>query len=190
MAGGCPRNLFLINTGNVVRLIGVLEEVVAVSKAENNEQFDADILRCKADILRARDIMPGSPPPYKKEEIRQKPKSQNDGENTTRLADAAPIPAEKEKSVESVSTQQEKMEIPRFDLAEEIMAEQRKITAIRRKAPGKKFDAQPEQMQAKPVDYALGRSIPWQSGQDQIIAEIVTRDIEKLRRGNYLTDSE
>ncbi|GAG00209.1 unnamed protein product, partial [marine sediment metagenome] len=29
-------------------------------------------------------------------------------------------------------------EIPKFDLAEQILAEQRKITAIRRKAPGKK----------------------------------------------------
>jgi len=28
-------------------------------------------------------------------------------------------------------------EIPKFDLAEQILAEQRKITAIRRKAPGK-----------------------------------------------------
>jgi len=159
-----------------------------VSKVENNEQFDADILRCKVDILRARDIMPGNAPSYK-EETRQKPKPQNDSENTTRLADAAPIPAEKEKPAESVSTQQEKTEIPRFDLAEEIMAEQRKITAIRRKAPSKKFEAQPERPQAKPIDYTIERSIPWQMEQDQIIAEIVTRDIEKLCRGDYLTDS-
>ena len=159
-----------------------------MSKVENNEQFDVDILQCKADIFRARDIMPGNTPPYK-EETRQKPKPQNDSENTTRSADAAPIPAEKEKSVESVSTQQEKMEIPRFDLAEEIMAEQRKITAIRRKAPGKKFEAQPERLQAKPVGYTIERSIPWQAEQDRIIAEIVARDIEELYRGDYLTDS-
>ena len=155
-----------------------------MSKVENNEQFDVDILQCKADIFRARDIMPGNTPPYK-EETRQKPKPQNDSENTTRSADAAPIPAETEKSAESVSTQQEKMEIPRFDLAEEIMAEQRKITAIRRKAPGRKFEAQPE-----PVDYTIERSIPWQAEQDRIIAEIVARDIEELCRGDYLADSE
>jgi hypothetical protein len=155
-----------------------------VSKVEKNKQIDADILRCKVDILRARDIMPGNPPPYK-EETHQKPKSQNDSENTTRLADAALISAEKEKPAESVSTQQEKMEIPRFDLAEEIMAEQRKITAIRRKAPGKEFKAQ-----AEPVDYTIERSIPWEVEQDQIIAEIVARDIEKLCRGNHLADSE
>jgi len=81
------------------------------------------------------------------------------------------------------------MEIPRFDLAEEIMAEQRKITAIRRKAPGKKFEAQPERLQAKPVGYTIERSIPWQAEQDRIIAEIVARDIEELYRGDYLTDS-
>ena len=156
-----------------------------MSKAEKNKQIDADILRCKADILRARDIMPGNTPPYKKEETRQKPKSQNDSENTTRMVDAAPIPAEKEKPAESVSTKQEKMEIPRFDLAEEIMAEQRKITAIRRRPPGKEFKAQ-----AEPLDYTVERSIPWQVEQDQIIAEIVARDIEKLCRGDYLTDSE
>ena len=154
-----------------------------MNMAENNEQIDADILQCKTDILRARDIMPGNAPPYKKE-THQKPKSQNDSENTTRLADAALIPAEKEKPAESVSTQQEKTEIPRFDLAEEIMAEQRKITAIRRRPPGKEFKAQ-----AEPVDYTIERSIPWQVEQDQIIAEIVTRDIEKLCRGGYLTDS-
>ena len=149
-----------------------------MSKAEKNKQIDADILRCKADILRARDIMPGNAPPYK-EETHQKPKSQNDSENATRLADAAPIPAEKEKPAESVSTQQEKTEIPRFDLAEEIMAEQRKITAIKRKAPGKKFEAQPE-----PVDYTIERSILRQPQQDRIITEIVARDIERLCRGD------
>ena len=152
-----------------------------MSKVENNKQIDVD-------ILRARDIMPGNAPPYK-EETHQKPKSQNDSENTTRSADAAPDPAEKEKPAKSVSKQQEKMEIPRFDLAEEIMAEQRKITAIRRKAPGKKSEAQPERLQPKPVDYTIESSIPWQAEQDQIIAEIVTRDIEKLCRGDYLADS-
>ena len=81
------------------------------------------------------------------------------------------------------------MEIPRFDLAEEIMAEQRKITAIRRKAPGKKFEAQPERPQAKPIDYTIELSIPWQAEQDRIIAEIVARDIEELCRGDDLTDS-
>ena len=160
-----------------------------MSKAEKNEQFDVDILQCKADILRARDIMPGNPPPYKKEETYQKPKSQNGSENTTRLADAALISAEEEKPAKSASKQQEKMEIPRFDLAEEIMAEQRKITAIRRKAPCKKFEAQPERLQAKPLEYTIERSIPWQAEQNQIIAEIVTRDIEKLYRGDYLADS-
>ncbi|MBA7633734.1 hypothetical protein ES703_41305 [subsurface metagenome] len=161
-----------------------------MSKAGKNKQIDADILQCKADILRARDIMPEPPPPYKKEETHQKPKSQNGSENTTHSADAVPKSAEEEKPAKSASKQQEKMEIPRFDLAEEIMAEQRKITAIRRKAPGKKIEAQPEWPQAKPVGYGIERSIPWEAEQDQIIAEIVTRDIEKLCRGDYLADSE
>ena len=77
-------------------------------------------------------------------------------------------------------------EIPRFDLAEEILAEQRKITAIRRKAPNKAA--------------RLGGGSPSRSGvarrsslvprpsflsglfpeQQQIITEIVARDIENL----------
>lgn len=65
---------------------------------------------------------------------------------------------------------QETSEIPKFDLAEQILAEQRKITAIRRKAPGKKPQAPDRQPQSI------------LSEQEQIIAEIVARDIEKLYR--------
>ncbi len=111
-------------------------------------------------------------------------------------------------------------EIPKFDLAEQILAEQRKITAIRRKAPGKpqrlpslapavtrvqaqdvaagkKPKAPDRQPQAQSTDYAIKqppstrtsqRSAASQSSilseQEQIIAEIVARDIEKLYRGD------
>lgn len=162
----------MINIGYAVRLIGVLEEVIAVSKANNNEQIDADILQCKADILRARDIIPGEPP-YKKK-TRQEPKLQKTGEDTAGPADAA-------------STQKEKTEIPRFDLAEAIMAEQRKITAIRRKAPGKKNET--EEREAEPISHTIEQAIPTLSEQEQIVAEIVARDIEKMCRGDYSADS-
>lgn len=159
------------------------------NKSNQNEQTDADTLQCKEDILRARDIMP----PYKKT-----------GENTTRPADATEISAEKEKThhkdttetlanqikpgkekqAEPANRQQEKSEIPRFDLAEEIMAEQRKISAIRRKAPGKTIETQKEE----PVGYIIGQPTPIQPYQEQIIAEIVARDIESLFRGGNLAD--
>jgi hypothetical protein len=70
-------------------------------------------------------------------------------------------------------------DIPKFDLAEEILAEQRKTTAIRRKAPGR-------QRETESTGYATKWSKPALFEQEQIIAEIVARDIEKLRDGNII----
>ncbi len=99
-------------------------------------------------------------------------------------------------------------EIPKFDLAEQILAEQRKITAIRRKAPGKKPQRLPSlapavarvqsqdeaagkkpktpdrQPQAQSTDYAIKQPPSILLEQEQIVAEIVARDIEKLYRGD------
>ena len=78
---------------------------------------------------------------------------------------------------------QETNEIPEFDLSKQIMAEQRKITAIRRKGPDK--------MAKPPRKQHPAESIAWNvmtgsvvSGPQQIIAEIVARDIENLCVGN------
>ena len=68
------------------------------------------------------------------------------------------------------------------------MAEQRKNTAIRRKAPGKKPEAQKEEPEAEPVSYTIEHPMPTSPEQDRIIAEIVARDIERLRRGDYSAD--
>ncbi len=86
-------------------------------------------------------------------------------------------------------------EIPKFDLAEQIMAEQRKITAIRRKAPGKtrrlpsqngaagkKTKAPDLQSQAQLTGYTIKPPPPALPEQEQIIAEIVARDIERFCR--------
>ena len=126
-------------------------------------------------------------------------------------------------------------EIPKFDLAEQILAEQRKITAIRRKAPGKpqrlpslappllsatadkgvtrvqaqdgaagkKTESRPSDGRGEPparereaelIGYTIDPARQKTGGvkpppltlseQGQIIAEIVARDIEKLRRGD------
>jgi hypothetical protein len=101
----------------------------------------------------------------------------------------------KELPTESAGAVQEANEIPRFDLSEQIMAEQRKITAIRRKAPGKpqrlpaqdgaagkKTKAPDQQPQAQSTGYTIKQPPPTLSEQEQIIAEIVARDIEKLCR--------
>lgn len=154
-----------------------------MSKAENNEQTDADILQCRADILRARDIVP----PYKKE-TRQEPKSQKIGENTTQ-AQVEQIKTAKATSAGPGDSEQVKTEIPRFDLAEKIMAEQRKITAVRRKAPGEKTVAQGQEPQVESVGYIVGQPTPALSEQERIITEIVARDIEQLCQRDYLADS-
>lgn len=163
-----------------------------MSKTNDDKQIDADILQCKKDILRADDIMP----PYKK--TGQEAKAQKTGENAIRSAEKEKTLRKdtteaqmnqtepgREKTAEPVRAQQEKSEIPRFDLAEEIMAEQRKISAIKRKAPGKTIETQKEE----PVGYTIGQPTPGQPYQEQIIAEIVARDIESLFRDGYLADS-
>jgi len=89
------------------------------------------------DILHAGDIMP----PYNDKS------NQEDNSRETKG------------SGQNTSSSQQKHAIPRFDLAEEILAEQRKIATVKRKAPS-----------------------PVLSEQKQIIAEIVTRDIENLTK--------
>jgi hypothetical protein len=126
---------------------------VAVSKAENNEQIDADIQQAKKDVLRARDIIPGA-------EKHDKP-------------DSPLLPAAEQKQIE----------VPRFDLAEEIMANQRKITAIKRKAPGKKKIVEKVRPQAERLGYTIEPPMPASPEEDRIIAEIVARDINRMCRG-------
>ena len=171
-----------------------------MSMADSNEQTDADILQCKADILRAQDIIPSD-----KKKTHQEPISQSDEKAT--LSSAAtgetsveerkkPVPriipeaqAEqvkpgKDTSAGPADARQEKSQIPKFDLAEEIMAEQRKITSIRRRAPGKKIEAQSQEPEVELISHTLPQPIPALSGQEQIVAEIVARDIESLcKRG-------
>jgi hypothetical protein len=73
-------------------------------------------------------------------------------------------------------------EIPKFDLADQIMAQQRKYSAIRRKAPGRKSEVQ-NQQQPRSFSYAaMPPQIVYQ--EDKIIADIVARDIEKICAGN------
>jgi hypothetical protein len=178
-----------------------------VNKAENNEQFDTDILQCKVDILRARNITPLH------DNTLKNPVAQNSAIETIQSSDAAEISACKDANLipietmpakeipplpgpkEEAETSEETPDSPRcdsvatgipsFDLAEEIMAEQRKITAIRRKAPGKKTEVQRLKLETRIADHIIDQSKPLLSEQEKIIAEIVAKDIEKLCRGDY-----
>lgn len=142
------------------------------------------------DVLRAEDIVP----PYSKEihqgqdlqktETNQRKDMSSQNEQKQSLKDiTSQFVGEKGKHVEGLPAEsadpvQQTSQIPKFDLAEQIMAEQRKITAIRRKAPGKKTKAPDRQPQAQSTGYTIKPPPPTLSEQEQIIAEIVARDIE------------
>ncbi|MHC4680834.1 MAG: hypothetical protein ACYTEK_19295 [Planctomycetota bacterium] len=72
--------------------------------------------------------------------------------------------------------------IPKFDLAEQIMAEQRKTAATRRKGPGRK--TRPEKCEIpEPVARVVELAAP-QSEREEILVEIVARDIRQLCGGH------
>ena len=160
-----------------------------MSNSDKNKQDDTNVLRIE-DVL----------PPYNKEkhhkqdlpitkagQIKDVP-SQN-GQNQTLKEVASPLsisPTQHAEAcaAESVGVVQKANEIPKFDLADQIMAEQRKITAIRRKAPGQKTKAPDRRPRIESTGHAIERSQWALSEKDLIIAEIVARDIEKLCRGD------
>ena len=72
-------------------------------------------------------------------------------------------------------------DIPRFDLAEDIMSEQRRLTAVRRKGPGS--PAEPVNLTGRPSQSIHSFSEGFNCISDPIIADIVTRDIERLCSG-------
>ena len=131
-----------------------------VSEAENNERIDTGNLQHKEDVLRSSDIIP----PFNKQ-LHKVSISQNSGECTE-------------------NAEPKKNEIPKFDLAEQILAEQRKTTAIRRKAPGGKSAVQAAESQNKTTSRTGEMQTPPLSEQQQIIAEIVEKDIERLCRSS------
>ena len=79
-------------------------------------------------------------------------------------------------------------DIPRFDLAEDIMAEQRRLTVVRRKGPGSPEPVNLTPSPGLPVAVRPSQSIhSFSEGfnciSDPIIADIVTKDIERLCSG-------
>ena len=78
---------------------------------------------------------------------------------------------------------QETNDIPKFDLAKQIMAEHRKITAVKRKGPAKNTKPSKKKHPAELIARNV-KSGSIVSEPQQIIAEIVARDIENLCLGN------
>lgn len=146
----------------------MLEKVVEVSNTDNNKKNDAD-------VLRGEDIVP----PYNNQPNRKEyfPASATDREEDISSQNPDGNAAEHDDAV------QQKNEIPSFDLAEQIMAEQRKITAVRRKAPGGKVKIPGSQSPNLSKERVIKESSLILPEKDPIIAEIVERDIEMLYRG-------
>jgi hypothetical protein len=159
-----------------------------VSNTENNKQDNTN-------VLRAEDIVP----PYNKEKYREqhlpttqasqrKDISSQKGQKQFLKEEILSVSVSQPQHTETGVTEhadviQEENEIPKFDLAEQIMAEQRKITSIRRKAPGQKTKAPDQQPRIESTSYAIEppRAL---SEKELIIAEIVAKDIERLYRGD------
>lgn len=177
-----------------------------MNRGNNNERMDDDVRQYKPDILRAQDIVP----PYDKETH----PSQNSPEKSENANSLAAIPqtsaregkkqeqpskninpprqgqaqkramASKDVPADAPDAKRQGSKIPKFDLAEEIMAEQRRITGVRRKAPGKKIEAPGKEGEVESRGYTVEQPPQVLSEQEQIIAEIVARDIQELCRRN------
>jgi len=86
-------------------------------------------------------------------------------------------------------TQRPSSDIPKFDLADEIMAQQRKITGKKRKSPGAAASGRPKtaepvsRQQVEPTSHTIEQPGDVPFDQEQIIADIVARDIERMLQG-------
>lgn len=135
-------------------------------KNDSNEQRDEGVLRAK-DII----------PPYGGEVTKaQRPQKAEE------VPPAKDMPA-------AGKPGQDQSDIPKFDLAEKVLAEQRKVSARRRKGPTASAREAPMRIEPvspkprlEPAGHAIEQPSPMLLEQDQIIAEIVARDIARLCR--------
>ena len=162
----------------------------------SNGEIDSDIQQCRADILRAGDMLP----PYGDKKANTQQTAENtlltDDQKKTEDNQPARIPIvsveatgdgetkdNTKKQIElpkNEKVQEMKADVPRFDLAEEIMAEHRKVTAFKRKPPEKKQEIAQDQTSTE-REAAFDEPVVKIVKKDPLIAEIVARDIERLR---------
>jgi len=157
-----------------------------MGKAGRKEEHDGG-------VLRAEDVVP----PYGEDAARDKsPQKAKTGGNealpsqkkgrqvsTGKSPVAGKTPA-KGRGAREQEVARQGSEIPTFDLGQQILAEQRKVAAVKRKGPGMRGAAPPRIPQAQPASGTDGRLGAELSERDRIIAEIVARDIGRLCRGD------
>ena len=104
--------------------------------------------------------------------------------NGSRVLRAADIVPSSEAGEGADSGARVSSEIPKFDLGEQILAEQRKVTSTRRKGPGKKGNGGAEGQHGACTSGTVEKSEQDLCDEEQVIAEIVARDIEQLYASN------
>jgi hypothetical protein len=181
--------------------ISKYNEVITVNNGDSNKQSGADSEQRNADVLRAKDIIPplkapaGPAPDTQQagEKVPPPPAVPSQSQEQRAVPSSFDLPQPGPKPVSNTpasppKAEQAKSEVPRFDLAEKIMAEQRRITAVRRKGPGQ--EETQEQEKTEPVGGIKKQVPPALSEEEQIIADIVARDIGRLCKGHISSVSE
>ena len=136
-----------------------------MTEQNSKKQVDDDILQCKADILQ---------PENAPENLLEEDKNEQEEAPASKESETIPIEAVE---FADIANDTDTDEIPAFNLAEEIMAEQRQTVATKRKAPGAAKVA--EVVPLRPAKKQQRKSLP----KDKIIADIVAKDIEGLCKG-------
>jgi len=153
---------------------------VPVSSAGSKERLNKKDEQGREGVLRLEDIVP----PYtsgKQQRLESKDNSENSGGMRGEEGKSAREEISKSQR-EASSNRGGDSEIPRFDLAEEIMAAQRTKASRSRKGPG--YLQGDEKVEAdRGVDNDVSGGGASRLQQDSVIAEIVARDIERLCGG-------
>jgi hypothetical protein len=162
---------------------------MVVSKSNSNKHD-------KDNVLRAADIIPPYGNQEKLNQRQQKDKADDKKDSSVQkkrhLKDLISRnnkenlkPSEGHKDHRHDNDQQNES-IPKFDLAEDIMTGQRKVSSARRRAPNKKIQSQGEQAHLQQNSYIACSPTPILSEQEQIISEIVANDIGELCSGRVV----
>ncbi len=95
------------------------------------------------------------------------------GDEVLRAYDIIPSGNNQQKEVE-------KVDVPGFDLGDQILSEQRKISSVKRRGPGMKNSAQSETPVSKGSEPVVPISAREIAEENRIIAAIVAEDIKSL----------
>lgn len=153
--------------------------------------IDDDILQCKANILRAKDIIPpfGTKKDSKPEAFStmESPLTPIDAEVEPAQLPKAPVRIRSIPEFEEIIPESAGQDIPQFNLAEQILAEQRKVSSSMRKGPGQEFHPETQERLDEQAHPALTESqeflpptTPPASPQQRVIAGIIAKDIQEM----------